>query len=206
MTVVAAFDVDGTLTTRDCVVPFMRQVRGTRRLVWRCARPALIGPVVRRDRDALKAVGARAAFRDLAAVDVERTAESFADSIVAERLRSDTLERLRWHADQGHDVVLVSASFEVYLAPLAARIGASAALGTRLVVCDDRYTGDLDGPNCRAAEKVRRLHQWLRDHHGGRAAVELYAYGDSAGDRDLLADADHPVWARGPLEQIAPTS
>ena len=29
LTVVAAFDVDGTVTTRDCVVPFLRRVAGT---------------------------------------------------------------------------------------------------------------------------------------------------------------------------------
>ena len=35
--VVAAFDVDGTLTTRDCVVPFLRLVGGTARLAARLA-------------------------------------------------------------------------------------------------------------------------------------------------------------------------
>ena len=30
---VAAFDVDNTLTVRDCVVPFMRSVSGTGRIV-----------------------------------------------------------------------------------------------------------------------------------------------------------------------------
>ena len=44
--------------------------------------------------------------------------------------------------------------------------------------------------------KVARLHAWLDEHHGGRAAVELWAYGDSAGDHELLADADHAEWAR----------
>ena len=33
MTVVAAFDLDGTITARDCVVPFLRRVAGERRLV-----------------------------------------------------------------------------------------------------------------------------------------------------------------------------
>jgi phosphatidylglycerophosphatase C len=69
------------------------------------------------------------------------------------------------------------------------------ALGARLAV-DDRgvLTGALDGPNCRGTEKVVRLHEWLGAHVGGRTAVELIAYGDSSGDRELLADADIAHW------------
>jgi phosphoserine phosphatase len=53
----------------------------------------------------------------------------------------------------------------------------------------------VDG-NCRGIAKVARLHAWLDEHHGGRAAVELWAYGDSPGDHAMLADADRPEWAR----------
>ena len=60
-------------------------------------------------------------------------------------------------------------------------------LATRLVVDgDERLSGDLDGPNVRAHEKVVRLRRWL-----GGEPCELWAYGDSTGDRELLALADH---------------
>lgn len=208
MTVVAAFDVDGTLTTRDCVVPFMREVRGSAALA---ARLALRGhrlavPLARRDRDALKAVASDAAFAGRSMESLVAVAEPFARVVHAQRLRDDTVARLGWHRAQGHAVVLVSASFEVYLHPLARLIGVDAALGTRLRrSADGRCTGELDGPNCRGAEKVVRLHRWLDDHHGGRAGVEVWAYGDSAGDREMLADADRSIWAGDPLTTVAPT-
>ena len=44
------------------------------------------------------------------------------------------------------------------------------------------------GGNCRGAEKARRLRAYLHSDD-----VELWAYGDSAGDTELLAMADHPV-------------
>ena len=53
-------------------------------------------------------------------------------------------------------------------------------------------TGQLEGGNVRGPEKVRRVREWL-----GAGEVELWAYGDSAGDRELLAAADHPVWMHG---------
>ena len=65
MTTVAAFDVDGTVTDRDCVVPFLRRVAGTatlgRRLVAQTRTVSALAS--RRDRDGLRKV--RAEMRGL---------------------------------------------------------------------------------------------------------------------------------------------
>lgn len=207
--VVAAFDVDGTLTDRDCVVPFLTSTAGTSRLVARLLRRPvpLLSAAARRDRDRLKQLGAEAAFGGIPIVELDRAGRRFGDRVADGWVRSDTAARLRWHRSEGHAVVLVSASFEVYLRSLGERLGVDAVLGTRLEV-DHRgtCTGRLDGANCRGAEKVRRLHDWLRHHHGGRERVELWAYGDSSGDRAMLDDADHPVWARSKLSSVSATS
>jgi len=192
---VAAFDVDGTLTRRDCVVPFLRQVAGTRQLVRGLMSVEATGAVARRDRDALKAAGAAAAFsgRPLDAVEIEATL--FAQSVFETGLRPDVVESLRAHQGRGDTVLLVSASFEVYLRPLADLLGVDDVLAARLEVDSARtLTGRLDGANCRGPEKVRRLHDWLDEHAGGRTAVHVTAYGDSTGDRELLADADDAQW------------
>jgi phosphatidylglycerophosphatase C len=193
---VAAFDVDGTLTTRDCVVPFLRRIAGTAGLAAGLAkRPAdLVRGAARRDRDLLKSLAAMAAFAGRGEAEVAEEGAEFAADVAAERLRSDTLETLRSHREAEDTVVLVSASFEMYLRPLATLIGADDVLGARLAAEGGVLTGELDGPNCRGPEKVRRLHGWLDEHAGGRDAVELIAYGDSAGDRELLADADTAHW------------
>jgi phosphatidylglycerophosphatase C len=194
---VAAFDVDGTLTTADCVVPFLRRTVGTPTLVRRMLRTpvGLTRAGVRRDRDALKAASAAATFRGLPIEVVEADARLFAREVHDRRLRSEVVESLRSHADAGHTVLLVSASFEVYLRPLAELLGAHDVLAVRLEVGEGGIlTGRLEGPNCRGPEKVVRLHDWLDRHAGGRAAVHLTAYGDSRGDRELLADADEAHW------------
>lgn len=194
---VAAFDVDGTLTTTDCVVPFLRRTAGTPTLVRRMLRSplSLVRAGVRRDRDALKAASATATFRGLPLAAVEADAAVFAREVYDRRLRSDVVELLRHHVDAGDTVLLVSASFEVYLRPLAELLGAHDVLAVRLEVDGDRMlTGGLDGPNCRGPEKIVRLHDWLDRHAGGRQTVHLSAYGDSRGDRELLADADVAHW------------
>jgi phosphatidylglycerophosphatase C len=114
--------------------------------------------------------------------------------------------RARWHVDQGHRVVIVSASYEQYVQVVADHLGLHGVIATKLEVgLDGRLTGRLDGPNCRAAEKVRRLDEWLVSNGLTRESVELWAYGDSSGDRELLAAADHPIWAKGPLGSVEPS-
>ncbi|MFV0308454.1 MAG: 3-phosphoshikimate 1-carboxyvinyltransferase [Desertimonas sp.] len=207
--VVAAFDVDGTLTTADCVVPFLRLVDGTGPLIGGVARQGrrALGALARRDRDAIKSIAAEAAFAGRPMAQIEGLARTFAAGVAAERLRDDTVARLRWHVGQGHAVVLVSASFAAYLRPLAEHLASGArppvdVVATELAVdTDGLCTGGLLGGNCRGPAKVARLHAWLDEHHGGRERVELWAYGDSAGDRELLADADHAVWVGGPVSE-----
>ena len=197
---VAAFDVDGTLTTRDCVVPFLRRVAGTRTIATQLLRASRqAGPALaRRDRDTLKALAVRSVFTGRPLQEVGRHAASFARSVHGSWLRPDMTAVLRMHQEAGDAVVLVSASFEIYLRPLGGLLGVDGVLAARLAVGDDqRFTGELNGPNCRGPEKVRRLHAWLDEHYGdvgGRAGVTVTAYGDSTGDREMLLDADHPVF------------
>ncbi len=106
-----------------------------------------------------------------------------------QKFRPEMMERLRWHRSDGHEIVIVSASLDSYLTPLAPRLGVGHVISTSLEV-DDRglVTGRLAGGNVRGPEKARRLRAWLGD-----GPVELWAYGDSSGDDELLAMADHPI-------------
>lgn len=190
--VIAAFDVDKTLTTHDCVLPFLRRVGGMSFATGLIRRtPPLAVAAIRRQRDRAKVLMTRAAVSGRLAADVDRVARQFADEVWERRMRPDTVARLRWHTRHGHRVVLVSASYRNYLEPLAERLGAEAVLSTELEVVDGVCTGELSGPNCRASEKATRLGEWMRLREID--APEIYAYGDSSGDRQLLELSDHPL-------------
>jgi len=189
VTDVAAFDVDGTLTVRDTVVPFLTAVAGRRRVGAALGWAALRSPG---DRDRMKAGLVR---RTLAGVDAQRLATIGAEvaaSVVEHRLRPVVLGRLRWHLDAGHTVVLVSASLRPYLDPLAAALGVAHVLCTELVVdADGRCTGALLGPNCRGVHKVERLREWASPQDRIVAA-----YGDARSDGPMLTMADEGWWVR----------
>lgn len=205
-TVVAAFDFDGTLTRSDTVVPFLRLVGRRRRRAGRLASRSheVALAAARRDRDRLREIATEVVFAGVPMAEVTELAAAHGAAISGDRLRPDTTARLGWHRDQGHRVVIVSASYEPYVSVVGERLGIDGVVATRLEVGDDGMcTGRLDGGNCRAAEKVRRLALWFEEHGLARDAVELWAYGDSEGDRQLLDHADHPVWVRARLGSVA---
>lgn len=194
--VIAAFDFDKTISTRDNVVPFVRAVVGRARLIRAllAISPRLVRAALDDERrDAAKVAIVRRTLTGCDAGRVSAVAADFADEVVARHLRPDVVERVAWHRNQGHELVIVSASFTTYLDPIAARLGFAAVLGTELAVGDDGLlTGELVRPNVRGAEKVRRLDEWL-----GAGPAFVWAYGDSSGDRDLLARANQGVRVGG---------
>jgi len=201
---VVAFDVDGTLTVRDCVRPFLLRVGGWRGLTAALARrpTTSLKAAATRDRDTFKELLVGGVLRGRKVSQVEQLGEQFADQVAHDWLRDDTVARLRWHQRMGHRIVLVSASLGPYLRPLGRTLGADGVLCAEPLRVGDEFADGLDGSNCRAAEKVRRLDAWLAEQHIADATV--WAYGDSAGDRELLARADHPLLVKGTTVTAVP--
>jgi phosphatidylglycerophosphatase C len=143
-------------------------------------------------RDASKAVLVRRLLRGYDADRLDDLGRRYA-VLLAQRIRPQMAERVAWHQQQGHRLVIVSASLDVYLAPTGVALGFDHVLATELEVGSDRrLTGRLRGPNVRGVEKSARLREWLTEELAG-TPYQLWAYGDSAGDRELLAMADHPT-------------
>ena len=186
------FDFDGTLTRRDTLLPFLRRTRGASRTSIALLATSLL---LLRDRDAAKEAVLRRLLAGQDVDDLRAAATLFADTVITRALRASALERVESHKSEGHELVIVTASPELYVGQIGERLGFAAVLGTRLETDGNgRLTGRLEGRNCRGAEKVERLRAWLGEADG---AVTVHAYGDSAGDRQLWEFADHAYRVRG---------
>jgi phosphatidylglycerophosphatase C len=183
-----AFDFDGTLTSRDSFLAFLAWNAGPARFALGMARLAGATAAYARDRDRgrLKAAMVREFLKGLSRDDLANRARKFAASQSRRLLRPDAVRRFRAWKDSHALVVIVTASPEILVWPIARGLGADRLIGTRLAMgSDDRVTGHLDGPNCRGAEKVERL----RAAFGDQVRLEA-AYGDSDGDLEMLALAE----------------
>lgn len=193
---VAAFDLDGTLTEGGSVYPWLQRIAGAgraRRAVWSLLGPLAVG-AIRSGRwaDSAKERLFLKLLADTDLTDVTAASRSFASEHLEREGRTDIIDRLDWHLQQGHDVVIVSASPQIYVDVMAELLGATGGLGTLLAVNPvGRLTGGYLGKNCRGIEKKRRLNEWIEERHFATPPV-VYAYGNSRGDRRMLSGATYP--------------
>jgi phosphatidylglycerophosphatase C len=191
---VALFDLDGTLTWHDTLLPFLleflrhhpRRWLGLWRLPFALLAYFLGGP----DRGLLKSRVIRMVMGGASRAQVDACAESFVSSLTPHhRLRPTALAMLETHRAAGDALVLLSASPDLYVPRIGRALGFERTLCTELQWRQDRLLGTLATENRRGAEKSRCL-AWLRTQYPDLPVV---AYGNSASDLDHMRLADRAL-------------
>ncbi len=202
----AVFDLDGTLTWRDTLAPFLAgYLRRHPRRLWRLWRvPAALGAYVggTRDRGALKARLIRIVMAGEPRAAIDDWAEAYVRGLGPRgAFRADALRRVDVHRAVGDRLILLSASPDLYVPRIGAALGFAETVCTGVRWRGDRLDGRLATPNRRGAEKRHCLEE-LRRRHPDSAVT---AYGNSASDFDHLRAADRGVLvnARRPTRRAA---
>ena len=180
-----AFDFDGTLTTRDTLLEFIRFACGTMRFLlgFLLYSPLLVLMKLRlySNGKAKQKVFAHF-FKGMTISEFDALCQDFANTH-RHLLRPEVVSQLEQALFEGAEVLIVSASIDNWVQPFFPKVK---VLGTQIEVIDGRLTGRFLTPNCYGQEKVRRILAF----HPDRSAYHLTAYGDSRGDREMLAFAD----------------
>ena len=190
----AVFDLDGTLTRADTFGPFVAGL--LMRHPWRILRlPLLLAPLLGfalriTDRGGLKGAVLHLLFGGLARSMLEAWAEPYARKVVATRLFGEAVATLNAHRASGDQVVLLSASPDLYVPRIGALLQVNQTFCTAIRWHGDRLDGRISGLNRRDAEKLRVLQQ-LRQQHPG---LPVIAYGNSAPDLVHMADCEEAVY------------
>lgn len=192
---IAVFDFDGTLTTRDTLLEFIRWNVGTMRFIiglmlfspllimmklhlypnWKAKEKFIAYYMKGMSYDAFKHLG-----------------ELFATRIETMQ-RKETIDKLKQHLASGDKVFVISASVEEWVAPFCHSLGDVTVLATHISHDLKHFTSR----NCYGQEKVNRLTKAMPDIMEKRDQYYIYAYGDSRGDKEMLAFADEPTLIRG---------
>lgn len=192
MNIGAFFDIDGTLLGPPSLERrFLRYLRwrgeltAAHGLKWLAGflRRAVSGWILATDGNKAHLAGIRAA-----------AVEAFTASLALQPIAffPGALERLEWHAAQGHKILLVSGTLQ----PLAEALARQLLLlvtpcATQLETVGDRYTGRVVGDAVCGSAKARALERLAFEHRLdlGRS----YAYGDSWGDLWMLGRVGQPA-------------
>ena len=185
----ALFDFDGTITNSDSLPHFLIHSQGRMKVYF--------GALVLLPRLAayfLKISSAQATkekiffyfFKNTSQTEFQTLCDHYVKIHLPNIIREQALEKIKWHLTQKHRVILVSASIESYLSFWCEQTGIE-LLGTQMEFDQDRkLLPSFASPNCYGEEKTKRIKALL--------SVEdydfIYAYGDSRGDREMLAIAN----------------
>lgn len=195
---IAAFDFDCTITTRDTLLPFLYYINSKRTNIINSIKllPTAVTYKIGliENHFAKEAVLQRFLLRHTYDSLLVK-AKEFATHRLPTYVQPKALQRIRWHQQQGHRCILISAGLEIYLSPWANALQFDDVIATQLAVTEQGFvSGKIAGKNCFGQEKVNRLLEIV----GPKENFILYAYGDSRGDRELLALADHSFYRHMP--------
>jgi phosphatidylglycerophosphatase C len=188
--IIAAFDLDGTLTRRDTMVDFLLETVGYRKLTIGVFLNGfmllqyMFGLI---SNEALKQALFKYFFEGWRAEEFEKRCRDYSFLVLPRLLKEEAISRCEWHKKQGHELVCISASIRNWIEPWALQYGFRYVMATEIETESGVITGYFKGKNCYGAEKVRRFLEVFPQRNN----YTLFAYGNSRGDRELLSFADY---------------
>ncbi|QIZ46275.1 HAD family hydrolase [Dickeya zeae] len=127
--------------------------------------------------------------------------ERFIQRDILPRLYPAAREQMAWHRQRGDTLVVISASGEHLVGPIARHLGADHALAIGVTLEDGRFTGDIHGVPTYQHGKVTRIREWLTQRDA-EPFGQLYGYSDSLNDRAMLEFVDQ-AYVVNPVPELA---
>ncbi|HEY1899648.1 MAG TPA: HAD-IB family hydrolase [Steroidobacteraceae bacterium] len=192
------FDLDGTITYRDTLLPYVRgYLARSGRSRWRMARllPTLGAFAVgAADHGAVKSAFIRSTLGGAPREQLAAWTNDFVHWVITQGSSPGALAMIKAHREAGDWLVLMSASTDLYVPQIAHALGFSEAICTGVAfAASGHLIGTLTTGNRRGPEKVRCFTA-LRQQHPG---VQTVAYGNARSDLAHLALADVPRLVNG---------
>jgi phosphatidylglycerophosphatase C len=188
----ALFDFDGTITKNDSLLKFIRFAVGDINFI--CGliilSPTLIAFKIKLIPNfKAKQIMLSWFLKGLSENDFIRATNEYSLIHIDKILRPKAIERLDWHKNNGHKVVVVSASLESWLKPWCDKNNLD-LIATQILIENNKVTGKLASNNCHGQEKVNRI----KDKYDITSFDYIYAYGDSSGDKEMLELANEKAY------------
>lgn len=110
---------------------------------------------------------------------------------VAPMMQDKAKALLKHHKDQGHFLLMITATNQFVTGPIADALGIDHIIAPIPEIINNRYTGKTVGVPSFQEGKVTRLNDWLAET--GHSMEGSYFYSDSRNDLPLLELVTHPV-------------
>ncbi|MGY4003567.1 HAD family hydrolase [Aeromonas sanarellii] len=121
---------------------------------------------------------------------LDQQCHHFAEQVLRERLYPEGLARIEWHRERGDELVLISASGEHLVAPMAKMLGMDHCVAILLDEESGMLTGQTRGTLSFREGKVARINQLFAGRDNPWQGS--FGYSDSHNDLPMLRAVSHP--------------
>lgn len=132
--------------------------------------------------------------------------ERYADRVIARNIRHGALAQIAADRADGATLVMASASYRLYVEPIARRLGFDHVIATDHMTQGTNWLrAKISGENCYDTAKLRMIETWMIRENIGRGDCHVRAYSDHISDAPMLEFADEAFAANphGPLRTLA---
>jgi HAD superfamily hydrolase (TIGR01490 family) len=199
MTELAIYDMDRTITRTGTYTPFLlhaARVIAPWRLILGPLVPVVMAAYAAKliDRRRLKEIVQRLLIGgSIPAARLAPAIASFADLVIKTNIHPGALRQIAEDRAAGRRLVLATASYRFYVAPIAERLGFDDVIATGSVMgLDDRIRARIDGENNYGPAKLRLIESWLAAEGLDRRECRIRFYSDHVSDAPVLEWADEP--------------
>jgi HAD superfamily hydrolase (TIGR01490 family) len=196
----ALFDFDGTITTREMLPDFFRLAIPSHRLF---IGKILLAPLIIGYKRGIipgtlvRAAIVRMGFSGVPYSHYELKGREFAANVIPGVVRAEVIERIRWHKTKGDLVVVVSGALDIYLCHWCNHHGVE-LICSSLEHRNGVLTGRYRGKQCVRSEKA----ELVAARFNIASFAEVFAYGDTVEDRELLALASRKFYQGREVSEI----
>lgn len=181
------FDFDGTLTYKDTMFLYLKFYNSTKFYVQFVKHIPLFVLLKLKlaDAEKVKKSFISSILKGESRAKIDKKAQSFFEKFERDIFRKNALEFIQNIDRTQTECYIVSASLDIWVKPFAEKLNIK-LLATQAEFADDIFTGNFIGKNCNGPEKVKRIIEAVK----GRKFDKIIAFGDTSGDREMLAWAD----------------
>lgn len=189
---IAFFDFDGTITTRDTLLEFIKFAKGKRAFY-----SGFLYNIFYLLAFKIKLISNQEAkekvlsyfFKDMDLIEFDKLSEAFSKKKLPSIIRHGAEKEITRLQQENFVIVIVSASPENWIRHWC-KDRNLILISSELEIRNGKITGKISGKNCHGEEKVRRiLEKYVLEEYD-----EIYAYGDTKGDLPMLGLATKPFY------------
>jgi HAD superfamily hydrolase (TIGR01490 family) len=177
------FDFDGTITNKDSLLEFFKHTHGIKAYLYLLLMvPIFVFYKLQfLSNNRAKEIIFSFFYKNCSKTKFKDWASSFSSEVIPKILYKQAQQKIKWHLENNHKVIIVSATIENFISQWCTD-NDILLIATKIEFQENKVNGKFATKNCYGQEKVNRITKLVNIEN----FKTIFAYGNSRGDKEML--------------------